>query len=59
MGVISMNKKFLLTKISIILFVVFGLLALPSHQQKVRAFSEQVIQHGAVGDVLGIKKFSI
>ncbi|WP_312098592.1 spore cortex-lytic enzyme [Niallia sp.] len=45
-----MNKKFLLTKISIIFFVMFELLAFPFHEQKVHAFSEQVIQHGAVGD---------
>lgn len=50
MGVISMNKKFLLTKISVILFVLLELLAFPFHDQKVHAFSEQVIQHGAVGD---------
>ncbi|MCM3361811.1 spore cortex-lytic enzyme [Niallia sp. Sow4_A1] len=45
-----MNKKFLLTKISVILFVLLELLAFPFHDQKVHAFSEQVIQHGAVGD---------
>lgn len=50
MGVISMNKKFLLTKISIILFVMSGLLVFPYAEQKVHAFSNQVIQHGAVGD---------
>ena len=50
MGVISMNKKFLLTKIAIIFFVMTGLLAVPLHEQKVHAFSDQVIQHGAVGD---------
>jgi N-acetylmuramoyl-L-alanine amidase len=50
MGVISMNKKFLLTKISISLFVMSGLLVFPFAEQKVHAFSNQVIQHGAVGD---------
>lgn len=50
MGVISMNKKFLLTKISIILFVMSGILVFPYAEQKVHAFSNQVIQHGAVGD---------
>lgn len=50
MGVISMNKKFLLTKIAVILFVMVELLVFPFHDQKVHAFSEQVIQHGAVGD---------
>lgn len=49
MGVISMNKKFLLTKISIILFM-SGLLVIPFAEKKVHAFSDQVIQHGAVGD---------
>jgi N-acetylmuramoyl-L-alanine amidase len=50
MGVISMNKKFLLTKIVVILFVMVELLVFPFHEQKAHAFSEQVIQHGAVGD---------
>lgn len=50
MGVISMNKKFLLTKIAVILFVMVELLVFPFHEQKVHAFSEQVIQHGAVGE---------
>ena len=50
MGVISMNNKFLFAKMTVIFSLTISLISIPFIEEKAYAFSNQVIQHGAVGD---------
>jgi len=50
MGVIGMNIKFLLAKITVIFSLTIAFISIPLYGEKVNAFSNQIIQHGAIGD---------